>query len=236
MMQVEIPQYLTLEHYKRLNQITSTDVRENTIDVISAITGQDKDTVKTWSLKSVVQVYNELNDVLKNMNPSFYPVIEWNGVEYGYAPMSKMSVGEYIDLDQLMKEPIKNMEQIMAVLYRPITQNNTNTATFMLKSTIKALKYDVENIFDHYDIEQYDTAKRKQVAEEYKQFPAEIGLGALTFFTSINMGLLADLAISSQNKTKQEMEKKKRSLKQQWQNIMGGYILSMKLQKRPSYK
>jgi hypothetical protein len=42
----------------------------------------------------------------------------------------------------------------------------------------------VENVFDWYEIEKYDSKKRKQREEEFKAFPAHILTGALSFFLS----------------------------------------------------
>jgi hypothetical protein len=42
----------------------------------------------------------------------------------------------------------------------------------------------VENVFDWYDIEKYDSSIRKEREESFKDFPAHIFLGALSFFLS----------------------------------------------------
>ena len=39
----------------------------------------------------------------------------------------------------------------------------------------------VENVFDWYTVEPYDNDKRKQVEESFRDFPAHIFLGAISF-------------------------------------------------------
>jgi len=160
-LQIEIPDYLMVKHYKMLKQLHSLDDREQMIAVITALTGYDSDEIMKWNISAVINVYNELNKVLKNIQPEFYPLIEWKGKTYGFSSMAKMSLGEYIDLDSLSKDTEGNINQILALLYRPVTKNKV-AGKYMLKSTIKAMKYDVENIFDYYHIEEYDPELRKQ--------------------------------------------------------------------------
>ena len=237
--QVTIPDYMMLKHWKMLNNISSLEETEQMITTISAFTQIDADEVMTWSLPSVINVYSELQTVLKNTTPEFYPLVEWKGVMYGFSNMSKMSLGEYIDLDTLTKDTTGNINQILALLYRPVTKNNVQSATYITKSTLKALKYDVENVFDYYELEEYDPFARKRRAEEFNDFPIEIALGAIGFFLDIELMLLSDSQISSLEITKQikdEKMKYKSKMRQRLQNITDGYSHSKILATPPSYQ
>ena len=44
------------------------------------------------------------------------------------------------------------------------------------------MKYEVENVFDYYEIEEYDTSKRKTESSKFDDFPIDIALGAMAFF------------------------------------------------------
>jgi hypothetical protein len=150
--------------------------------------------------------------------------------------MSKMTLGEYVDLDNLTKDTDRNLTDILALLYRPVTRNDINTAKFIYKSTIKALKYDVENVFDYYDIEEYDTDKRKVKAPEFDEFPLDIALGAMAFFLGTKAMLSSDILLSS-HKVKMEKVKKTMSKSQhRLLNTTAGFLHSMNLQKLISYQ
>ena len=225
-LQIEIPDYLMVKHYKMLKQLHSLDEREQMIAVITALTGYDSDEIMKWNISAVINVYNELNKVLKNIQPEFYPLIEWKGKTYGFSSMAKMSLGEYIDLDSLSKDTEGNINQILALLYRPVTKNKV-AGKYMLKSTIKAMKYDVENIFDYYHLEEYDPKLRKQRADEFNDFPAEMALGAMSFFLGIKVASSSDSQIYFQQLEKiknkmNKMKKKERVLL----NTTGGYLHS----------
>ena len=236
--EITIPQYLNLKHYKDTNRLTSLDETEQMVNVISAITNYEAPNVMKWSIPSVINVYNAIQALFKDINPEFYPVIEWEGKLWGFSNMSKMKLGEYIDLDTLIKDPEKNINQILAVLYRPVTKNNLTTATFLTKSTLKALKYEVENVFDYYELEEYDPVLRKQRAESFDNFPIEIAMGAMAFFLDIAAVFLSDSQLYSL-KTQEEIIKSKTKTmskrKQRLLNITAGFIHSKKLANPKSY-
>jgi hypothetical protein len=183
-------------------------------------------------------VYNAIQTLFKDINPEFYPVIEWEGKLWGFSNMSKMKLGEYIDLDTLIKDPDKNINQILALLYRPVTKNNLTSATFLTKSTLKALKYDVENVFDYYELEEYDPVSRKQRAETFDNFPIEIAMGAMAFFLDTATVLLSDsqlYSLKTQEDLVQIQLKRMSKRKQRLLNITAGFIHSRRLASLKSY-
>ena len=38
--------------------------------------------------------------------------------------LAELSVGEYVDLDSLCEKPLENLPKIMAILYRPVIEEN----------------------------------------------------------------------------------------------------------------
>ena len=240
-MQVEItiPDYFKIKHYKALTHLKSLDELEQMVHTISVITNTDSGDVMKWSLPSVVDVYKLINEMINQQEQSFHPVIEWDGVLYGYRSMGKMNLGEYIDIDNLSKDVDKNLTQILALLYRPITNNKIDKGKFIYKSTIKALKNDIENVFDYYDIEEYDPVKRKADANKFEEFPIDIALGALAFFLDTNTVLLSNsqtYSLKSQEMAIKEVMKTLPKRKQRLLNTTAGFLHSMNLLKPISYQ
>ena len=234
---IKIPDYFMVKHYKTLNILSSLDETEQMIAVVSAVTGESYDDVLQWSMPSIIEVYKKINDIMNNKNQqSFHRIIEWNGVMYGFRNMSKMNLGEYIDLDTLTKDVERNLTDILALLYRPVTRNEINTGAFIWKSTIKALKYEVENVFDYYDVEDYDADIRKTKAPDFEEFPLDIALGAMAFFLGTKAMLLSDTLLSSHKTQMEKMRKKTSKINFQLQSTTAGYLHSMNLQKPPSYQ
>ena len=237
--EITIPEYFNIKHYKALAHISSLDETQQMVHTISVITNTEAGEVMKWSLPSVIDVYRHINNMIGSQEQSFHPIIEWNGVLYGYRSMGKMTLGEYIDLDGLCKDVDKNLNQILALLYRPITSKKIDEGKFIYKSTIKAMKYEVENVFDYYEIEEYDTGKRKAESSKFDDFPIDIALGAMAFFLDTKAMLLSDSQIYSLKHLETAIKEQMRTLpkrKQRLLNTTAGYIHSTRLLKPISYQ
>ena len=233
-----IPDYFTVKHYKQFSVLKSLDEMEQRLHVITTLTGESMETVRQWPIPFIIQLYARLNELIANVEPEFYPVIEWEGKQYGYRPMHKMNLDEYVDVDMLIKDTDRNINDILAILYRPIIKNRLNSSKWITKQTIKVLQGQVENGFDYYDIEKYDNVKREQVASQYDNFPASVALGALGFFLGSNHLLSKNTESSSLQweLMMNEVTKKNSKIQKALSRITVGYISSMNLLRTPSYK
>jgi hypothetical protein len=111
--------------------------------------------------------------------PALVQTFEFKGVKYGFHPkIEDISMGEYVDLDELLKEPYKNAEKVLGILYRPITSKK----------------------FGKYLIENYDPDKH--TGEGFDELGTNILLGCLLFFYRLEIALLITFLRYSQ---KEEM-------------------------------
>jgi hypothetical protein len=235
---VSIPDYFQVKHYKALTILSSLDEVEQMVHTICTITELSREEVMKWDVGSVVEVYGVINNMIASTAQAFHPIIEWKGQMYGFRNMSKMNLGEYIDLDNLCKESDKNLTSILAILYRPLTNNKIKDGKFIIKSTIKAMKYDVENVFDYYEVEEYNPEIRKQRTPEFDEFPLDIAMGALGFFLDISAMLLTNSQTYSLKAAETMVQKEMNKLtktKQRLLNTMVGFTHSTNLLKLRSY-
>jgi len=101
-----------------------------------------KGSEKNKIIRSVALLCNTSNKIVKNMSYSdllfimqtlkdlvdrepekqdFKKIITIDGEQYGFIPnLSKLTTGEYIDLEEYCKQPIENLHIIMSILYRKI--------------------------------------------------------------------------------------------------------------------
>jgi hypothetical protein len=237
-MQVQIPDYFTVKHHKQFSVLKSLNDMEQRLHVITTLTGESIETVKQWPTTFTIQLYAKLNELMANVEPEFYPVIEWEGVQYGYRPMHKMNLDEYIDLDTLMKDTDRNINDILAILYRPITENKLVSSKWIIKQTVKVIQGQAENAFNYYNIEKYDNNIRQQRSPQYDNFPASLALGALGFFLGSNHLLSKNMELSSPQweSLMNGVMKKKNKIQKVLARTTVGYISSMNLLKIPSYK
>ena len=236
---LELPEYLTLKQYRAMDKVYSLEENLQTLHTISAISGIDIQEVKKWDLGTIKGVWDTIKSILdESTNIEFYPMLEFEGTTYGFTPMSKMSVAEYIDLDNLAKDRMNNMTDMLSILYRPIKSHKVKDIKFKLKSSLKLIftKNSSEHLMDYYEVEEYDNAKRKEQARLFDEFPASVALGALSFFLGVgNLTSLGSLTSTKQLPKKERAMMMKRET-QQYKNIMGGYTRYMSWEKLPSFK
>jgi hypothetical protein len=159
---VDIPNYLTIKHYLGFQLIT--DVKNDidlVINTVSIMTGHPVEEIRQWGIDDLVAVYKALAEVQLDTKAEFYPILEVEGTLYGFQPISKMTVGEHMDLEMLAKDPQKNLPEIIAILYRPIKEHKLKSLEFQVKSNIKALVGGSEHLFPYYTLEPYDAYQSK---------------------------------------------------------------------------
>ena len=191
--EVQVPDYFSVKHYKSLGQFEHQDEVDKIISVVVATTEHTNEQVLEWSLPDLVSVYKGISGVLNQVTPTFYPVFEFRGVTYGFQPLSKMSVAEWIDLENRMKDPVKHMEGLLAILYRPITEQRFDGMEWKAKSYIKTLIGQSESLFKYYKVEPYDSEKREWREKIFEDLPIDYALGAYTFFLTFSLLLQRDI-------------------------------------------
>lgn len=159
---------VTLERYIKLIHSENESKCEAALNEIDALTTIPKQLVKQLGVKEVALILNEISQMQKQ-DSSLNNIISVNGKEYGFHPnFDELTLGEYADIEILFKNDIyKNLPELMAILYRPITEKGENGV---------------------YTIEAYD-GNTKIRAEEFKQMKAGMVQGALVFFWNLGSSL-----------------------------------------------
>ena len=191
--QVTLPDYFSVKHYKSMGTFEHLDEAEKIIATIVATTEHSNEEVMRWNLTDLIEVYKGVSGMLNDTKAEFYPVFDFNGVRYGFQPLSKMSVAEWIDLSNRIKDPVKNLEEILAICYRPIVEDKFEGMEWKVKSYIKTLIGQSESLFKYYKVEEYDTEKRDWRAKIFQDLPIEYATGCLTFFLGFSMQLQRDI-------------------------------------------
>ena len=230
---VELPDYFSISHYKSLNSFEHMDELEKVIHAIAATTEHSVEDIKAWNINDLLAVYKGIGELFDTISNEFYPVFEFKGTTYGFQPISKMLVAEFIDLDARLKDPMKNLEELMAILYRPVINQRFESFEWKAKSYIKTLIGQSEDIFKYYSVEEYDSQKRDWRTEVFKELPISYALGALTFFLQFGLMLQRDLVSSTQSIPMTQKKETIQMLEKAIQSVttMGGSILSKQLEK-----
>ena len=141
--------------------------------------------VKKMDYKDLLEIMSIIKTMIDTepKDEEFRKTFMFKKEEYGFVPnLSKLSTGEYIDLETYCKEPIENLHIIMSILYRKITFKRN----------------------ERYAIENYDPDEFKE--ELFKECPMDIALSSLGFFLTLG----ERLAMTSHNfLQQQEMKQQK---------------------------
>lgn len=233
---MDIPEYLSIKDWKYFNSLEHLSNTEKMIAMVSNLGGVNEDELKKYKSTELADAYKTLLEAFQDLEPQFYPVFELDGVLYGYNPMTKMTLGEYVDLERLASKSHENLEQIMAILYRPITKNRFSGIKWAYRSTTKIALGEAENLFKYYEVEEYDSSKREEMAEKLSSLPASIGLGSLSFFLLLGSNASLGSQISSLPKKErmEMMEQMNKALASQ--NIGGGLLQFITSLQHPSFQ
>jgi hypothetical protein len=154
---------IKLEDYKKFIALANEDNGdEQALYYFCGLTPAQQEGMKK---KDRDELTAQLGKVL-NEKPPLIQSFKHKGVEYGFHPkLEDISLGEYVDLDEYLKEPYKDAEKVLGVLYRPITK--------------KAL--------GRHLIEPYDPDKH--TGSQFSTLGAHVFLGCLLFFCRIEVKL-----------------------------------------------
>jgi hypothetical protein len=168
---------ITVEQFMRFQLIVDTykeDENKLNTELIKYLYDGNLDIPKKEADKTLKDVLVILND-----KPDFIQRFEFDGVEYGFLPkLDDISVGEYIDLDEYIKDG-KQLHKIAAILYRPVIKSNGKL----------------------YDIEKYEGTSK--YANTMMKVDYKVVLGAMVFFWQLGTSLLNHTAIYTQKVIKE---------------------------------
>ena len=234
--QINIPEYLSISDWKYFTSLEHLDDSEKMITLISKMGGVDIEEVRKYTPIALQQVYSTLLSSFEDLQPQFHPIFELDNVLYGFKSITSMTTGEYIDLERLCKQPQENLEEIMAILYRPIVKNRFKGIKWAFKSTYKVALGEAENLFKYYEVEDYDNSKREENSQTLSNIPASIGLGALSFFLVLGTYYSVSSSLSSLPPQQQMTEIKKMNKELDMLNIGGGLLRFITSLEHPFYQ
>ena len=122
---------VTLEKWIRVMDVETGSKTEQAEETIAALSNVPKKLVKELALRDVAIIMGKVAELQSKQDTVLKKVIEIDGVEYGMHPdLSEITLGEYADIETFIKEGLeKNMPELMAVLFRPITEKNGSVYT-----------------------------------------------------------------------------------------------------------
>jgi len=169
----------------KINDLSNED--EIVIHSISTLCNIPLKLVKYLKRNDVKSLYEKLSKLISlPINKQIINKIDVGGVKYGFHPnLDEMSLGEFVDLDEYSKQGVDGMQYILAILYRPITEEKGN----------------------NYNIETYNESHIHN-ARHFENLSIDVVNGVMVFFYHLGSELLT----SSQGYLEQELERLQREV------------------------
>ena len=177
---------ITIAEYQRYLQIAKSNRRTRDNEIISLFCKIDKELIKKLKLKDKKVLVDKINKFVNSKNEtSLEKRIKFKGRQYGFIPnLSKITTGEFVDIEEYGKDINKNLHRIMSVLYREVDKTSGKL----------------------YNVKGYDPDELE--IDKFKDLPMSTTLSAIDFFFRLGTRLLEDLNNYSQEVVKMNQEKK----------------------------
>jgi hypothetical protein len=154
--------------------------------VVSIMCDIDEDSISKLNLEQINMIISELEWVYIKPKYEFARIVTIDGIKYGSIPnFNNIKVGEWIDIENYIKDFKKNIHKILAIIYRPITE------------------YHNEYV---YKIEDYDSNKLSQRSDLFlEKFKVIDAINSSVFFWNFVEAYLANTTLYLED-LKMEME------------------------------
>jgi len=151
----------TIHGWAQLNLLKDIESDDDFyLSLLSISTGISELKLRQANFAQVRDAAEYLSDYFLKDGDKFYPEFEFKGVNYKFMDMANMSFGEFVDIDTFLQKDKSytksNMQDLMAILYRPVMEDGS--------------------------IEDYDINKTKKRAEVFRDLPVKYLQGSLRFF------------------------------------------------------
>ena len=162
---------ITIAEFQRYLQIAKSTRRTRDGEIISLFCKVDKNLVKKLKLKDKNSLVNKINNFVNSKNETkLEKRIKFKGKSYGFVPnLSKITTGEFVDIEEYGKNINENLHKVMSVLYREVDKE----------------------VNEFYSVKRYDPDELE--IDKFKDFPMSTTLSAIDFFFRLGMNLLEDL-------------------------------------------
>ena len=126
---------VNLETWIKLIELESGSKSKEAEETIAALSDIPNKLIKELSIRDVAVIMNQIAEAQSKQNTVLKKIIEIDGIEYGMHPnLDDLTLGEYADIETFIKGGLeKNMPEMMAVLFRPITEKGESDNVYVIE-------------------------------------------------------------------------------------------------------
>ena len=155
---------------------------QDALDTISVLSDIPKKLINELAIGDVAILLKKISDLQAKEDTKLKKIIKLNDIEYGFHPnLMQISLGEYADIETYLKNGLEdNLTNLMAVLYRPITERDGKD----------------------YSIEAYGVSDSRMRAKKFEKMKARDVNSSLVFFWNLGkeLSIILPLYLMEQSK------------------------------------
>lgn len=176
---------ITVGQYQEMMLVESENEVTKFIECISIALDCDPQEIRDLPYKDYSLLQSKMSFIGHEPTKDVQSIIEIDGVRYGLEPdMSLITAGVFIDAEQFKQDPIVNLHNTLALIYRPI----------------------VKEVGDEYEIEPHSAKGFEKRANLFRdKVSIEVVLGTTLFFSLLGMELSTLILESFINQISQEL-------------------------------
>lgn len=147
----------TIKQWIQFNRVDSfgEDKDEDNLNIcvklLSIMTGESEDSIRECPYQSVLDVGNEVLNFIMSLSKKFHKSFVFDGVEYNFVDLNKISFGHYMDIDHFFsKKPHERKNELnihLALLYLPKTDNAKYLSNSVMERAEKFKELSIEYYF-----------------------------------------------------------------------------------------
>tara|TARA_R110000744_G_scaffold337449_1_gene442672 strand:- start:571 stop:1215 length:645 start_codon:yes stop_codon:yes gene_type:complete len=117
---------VTLDKWVKLISKKEKTKSQEALDTISILSDIPKKVINELGIQDISIILKKIAHLQQEDNSKLKKIFKLNDIDYGFHPnLEEITLGEYADIETYLKNGIENnLTELMAVLYRPITERD----------------------------------------------------------------------------------------------------------------
>lgn len=145
----------TIRQWMRFNRMDSFGDEEDNLNIciklLSIMTGESEQSIRECPYQSVLDVGNEVLNFIMSLSKKFHKSFVFDGVEYDFMDLNKISFGHYMDIDHFFsRKPTERKNELnihLALLYLPKSDNGKYLSNTVMERAEKFKDLSIEYYF-----------------------------------------------------------------------------------------
>lgn len=145
----------TIGQWMEFNKIDAFEGEDNNLNIcvklLSIMTGESEQSVRECQYQDILKVGNEILVFIMNLSKKFHKSFEFEGVEYEFSDLNKISFGHWMDMEHFFnKKPSERKTELniqLALLYLPKKDNGKYLSNSVMERAAIFNKISVEYYF-----------------------------------------------------------------------------------------